>query len=635
MSKPVLSLGFDVPFSEAIAWAKDRISILPDTYYTDLPAQARSRAFTISGLSALDQIQGVLDNLNKTLETGGTFAEWRKNLKPEVLALGNARLDNIFRTGIQTHYNIGRYEQQEANKAHRPYRMYDAINDGRTRPHHKALDNFIAPISDPIWGKIYPPNGFRCLLPGTMVQGDFRIGLKSWYSGKAIEMITRSGVRLAVTANHPVLTKDGFIAAQHIKCGDKILSNSNIVKSGFKRIINNDHTPASVEDVFDALSLQALGVAEISPLDFHGDAQFGKGYVDVAGSDGVLTEGFSPKVIKRVKNRALVWGFAVHVCSVLRSKSSALLNFVSNSIFPHQPLNVGSRGSCDFGDAAGPVERGLIKRNNPLLKFIVNASSSLPCSAALALNKCAVFFYFLPFKKFSLRSTSWLNTVFNKYASNNASDSTVLSRYGFFAHAAKVIAQQTGQIIGLPSLFFNWLSSRQKFSLLKRSALNAGLAQETLEKAVTDSRLFEYLSKRNAGDISVDEVVSVRDFTFSGHVYDFQTDQGWMIADGIIISNCRCSTITLTEAQAVQRGYKVGNLPDVNGGADKGWDYNPATGQDAKLDQIKAQRLAKVDADILAAAEKALKESAINTAFVEAKTIAEAGRIGTRIVQEI
>lgn len=40
--------------------------------------------------------------------------------------------------------------------------MYDAINDGRTRPHHSALDNFIAPIDDPIWRKIYPPNGFRC-----------------------------------------------------------------------------------------------------------------------------------------------------------------------------------------------------------------------------------------------------------------------------------------------------------------------------------------------------------------------------------------------------------------------------------------------------------------------------------------
>jgi SPP1 gp7 family putative phage head morphogenesis protein len=162
MTKPVLSIGFDIPFEEAIAWAKDRIAVLPDTYYNDLPAQARSRAFTIGGLSALDQIQGVLDSLHKATAKGETFDQWKKALTPEALALGPARLDNVFRTAIQTHYNIGRWQQAERNKAHRPYLMYDAINDGRTRPRHRALDNFIAPVDDPIWRKIYPPNGFRC-----------------------------------------------------------------------------------------------------------------------------------------------------------------------------------------------------------------------------------------------------------------------------------------------------------------------------------------------------------------------------------------------------------------------------------------------------------------------------------------
>lgn len=157
-----LSIGFDVPFEEAIAWGRDRISTFPEVYYRVLPAQARSRAFTVSGLAALDQIQGVLDSLNKTLETGGTFADWKRTLKPEVLALGRDRLDTIFRTAIQTHYNIGQYQQQEANKAHRPYRMWDAINDGRTRPAHRAMDGFVAPIDDPIWRRWSAPAGYRC-----------------------------------------------------------------------------------------------------------------------------------------------------------------------------------------------------------------------------------------------------------------------------------------------------------------------------------------------------------------------------------------------------------------------------------------------------------------------------------------
>jgi hypothetical protein len=40
--------------------------------------------------------------------------------------------------------------------------MYDAINDSRTRPTHRALDNVIRHIDDPFWDTYYPPNGFRC-----------------------------------------------------------------------------------------------------------------------------------------------------------------------------------------------------------------------------------------------------------------------------------------------------------------------------------------------------------------------------------------------------------------------------------------------------------------------------------------
>lgn len=40
--------------------------------------------------------------------------------------------------------------------------MYDAINDSRTRPAHRAMDGFIAPVSHPIWKRWYPPCGFNC-----------------------------------------------------------------------------------------------------------------------------------------------------------------------------------------------------------------------------------------------------------------------------------------------------------------------------------------------------------------------------------------------------------------------------------------------------------------------------------------
>jgi hypothetical protein len=40
-----------------------------------------------------------------------------------------------------------------------------------------------------------------------------------------------------------------------------------------------------------------------------------------------------------------------------------------------------------------------------------------------------------------------------------------------------------------------------------------------------------------------DDVVSVRREQFSGHVYDLQERSGLMIADGVIVSNCRCASV--------------------------------------------------------------------------------------------
>jgi uncharacterized protein with gpF-like domain len=50
----------------------------------------------------------------------------------------------------------------QAVKDSRPFLMYDAINDSRTRENHRALDGFIAPSDDPVWDRIYPPNGHNC-----------------------------------------------------------------------------------------------------------------------------------------------------------------------------------------------------------------------------------------------------------------------------------------------------------------------------------------------------------------------------------------------------------------------------------------------------------------------------------------
>ncbi|OZI14614.1 phage head morphogenesis protein, partial [Sodalis-like symbiont of Philaenus spumarius] len=49
------------------------------------------------------------------------------------------RLETIYRTNLTTLYNAGRWAEMRENVAARPYWMYVAIRDNRTRKSHLAL----------------------------------------------------------------------------------------------------------------------------------------------------------------------------------------------------------------------------------------------------------------------------------------------------------------------------------------------------------------------------------------------------------------------------------------------------------------------------------------------------------------
>jgi hypothetical protein len=62
----------------------------------------------------------------------------------------------------QTAYTAGLWRQFQSERDRRPYLMYSAINDHRTRPAHRAMSGYIAHIDDAIWKKWTPPCGFNC-----------------------------------------------------------------------------------------------------------------------------------------------------------------------------------------------------------------------------------------------------------------------------------------------------------------------------------------------------------------------------------------------------------------------------------------------------------------------------------------
>lgn len=80
------------------------------------------------------------------------------------------RLETIFRNAIQSAYGAGHWRRFEETKDDQPYLMYDAVNDSRTRPSHRALDGIIRPVDDPFWLTHSPPLGHNCRC--TLIQLD-------------------------------------------------------------------------------------------------------------------------------------------------------------------------------------------------------------------------------------------------------------------------------------------------------------------------------------------------------------------------------------------------------------------------------------------------------------------------------
>jgi len=60
-----------------------------------------------------------------------------------------------------------------------------------------------------------------------------------------------------------------------------------------------------------------------------------------------------------------------------------------------------------------------------------------------------------------------------------------------------------------------------------------------------DGEVFAELLDRYAGKVQLVQISHIRNREFSGHVYDLEEKSGLMVANGIIASNCKCSTITV------------------------------------------------------------------------------------------
>lgn len=153
---------------EAIEFFKDKIVLTPSQFYS-LVRQAKVNAFTVSEITSLDILNDIFDELTKAMEQGSTLEEFRRAVNVRIEAKGWTgltpyRADLVFRHNTQTAYQVGRWQQMTDPDvmSDRPYGVYSAVLDGRTRLAHRGMHGVCRRLDDPFWNIWYPPNGFKC-----------------------------------------------------------------------------------------------------------------------------------------------------------------------------------------------------------------------------------------------------------------------------------------------------------------------------------------------------------------------------------------------------------------------------------------------------------------------------------------
>ena len=365
----------------------------------------------------------------------------------------------------------------------------------------------------------------NCLLPDNEV---IPLGLegmsRAWYDGIVYEIHTREGHSLTVTPNHPILTGDGFIAAEQLHEGSNIISTLDSQRMLHLVDPYDNQMPTPIEQVWNSLNISSevsRRSMPVSPVDFHGDAAGFNGDIDIIYTNSFLLhygEPFSPEHIYQDCFKGTDFGEVI-----LASDSMQLL----------------------FGDRYLPPSDGD-------MGGICTGRPFKWCHSGEA-----QFIGFAPI--------SWDNTSFKQLISNFSSGNSELSGCSQFRNTRLICVDNVGEY---PHFIRNDNTSTPSFSK-KPTFSYTELATKFLH--------------RFSGLVTSDNIISKREYFYSGHVYDLQSTEQAYICDGAIVKNCRCP-----------RAFDVGTPDEALVGPIP--DYKPGTAQDiyanlniAGLAQARAQ----------------------------------------------
>lgn len=180
---PAINFSLKLPPQKAIEWLEKKGVTVKN--YREMTDSELAKSMTIARISDLDMLQSIKNALTESAKNGVPYAQFKRDVLQHMQAAGwlhkgesekleiidpetgevfgsPRRLENIYRTNMQSAFMAGQYQSYMDNVDNRPYWEYKAVGDARTRPMHLAMSGLIYRFDDPFWATFYPPNGYKC-----------------------------------------------------------------------------------------------------------------------------------------------------------------------------------------------------------------------------------------------------------------------------------------------------------------------------------------------------------------------------------------------------------------------------------------------------------------------------------------
>lgn len=343
-----------------------------------------------------------------------------------------------------------------------------------------------------------------CVLPDTVLGA---IGVKSLlrrkFEGDVIDITTRGGRHLSVTANHPILTVNGWVKAGMLHDGDALLCGFAGEGHDFG-VPSVDDRPPSAEQVFEALSLLDAaypGGVEVSSADFYGETVT-NGDVEVIDVNRLLEGHIVPVVHESLGDESFSVGALFERCKSLNGAGAANFGDGTRSL-PSCGVMCGLCLSC------------------PVLRGHLGGADETGLGVAAPMD------------------TSIIEPTVNDMPGDAVSLGQLQD-----ALAALISLDEIGRCGDAARAYLDSIAFENSEGLLVR-----------------DSKLFGNCLDALPSGIEIDYVSVANTRHFVGHVYNLSADGHWYTANGIITHNCDCRVVCQWDGGGVE-GYDTQAIYD-------------------------------------------------------------------------